>query len=122
MDASEESSILASTGCPPHIVSTLIQFAAKYRDSISLAESNARSPNSGGGGNSVIKNRRLGTRALVRIAKRVAALPWDDDLHMTIRRALLADFLPPVERMALDNIFLEADIRPRAPAVRILPK
>ncbi|KAH8112896.1 AAA domain-containing protein [Phellopilus nigrolimitatus] len=106
MDTEEESALLRATGCPPAVVSALIAFAVKYRDNMSASDTN----HSAG---SVMKNRKLGTRALVRMARRVAEVPWDDDLHVMIRRAVLADFLPPVERMNLDSLLAEAEIMQR---------
>jgi hypothetical protein len=66
----------------------------------------------------VQKNRKLGTRAMVRIARRLAWFPQDDDLNAIIGRSLLSDFLPAVERMNLDTLLLGSGIKRRAPAVR----
>ncbi|KAF7986115.1 hypothetical protein HWV62_41553 [Athelia sp. TMB] len=100
MTASEESAVLAATGCPLSLISTLIPFANKYRESMSA--------------DTVQKNRKLGTRSLVRIARRVAAFPNDDDLHGLITRSLLAEFLPAVERMNLDELLEDAGIKKKS--------
>ena len=118
MDSEEESALLLSTGCPKSVVSTLIRFAIKYRESMPNSDANAQR-NVGGGGSGIMKNRKLGTRSLLRIAKRIAVVPWDDDLYMLIRRAVLADFLPPTEKMALDTLFTEVDVIPRADSVSV---
>lgn len=115
MDGAEESALLRATGCPEAIVSLLISFAIKYRENMSLADS--RTGAGPGGSAGVMKNRKLGTRSLIRMARRVAAAPWDDDLYTLIRRVVLADFLPPVERMELDSLFAEIGIAPRTSTV-----
>ncbi|GLB39985.1 putative von Willebrand factor (vWF) type A domain [Lyophyllum shimeji] len=102
MDRREETDVLRATGCPPHLVETLLSFAEKYRQSMS--EDN------------VLKNRKLGTRSLVRIARRLALLPKDDDLHAIISRSLLAEFLPAMERTNLDTLLKESNIEPRTPS------
>lgn len=96
MDQKEESHILALTGCSPDIVDTLISFADKYRQSMSA--------------DNILKNRKLGTRTLVRIARRLATFPQDDDLNAIISRSLLAEFLPAVERMNLETLLDESKI------------
>ena len=97
MDAEEESALLLATGCSPSVVSSLMTFATKYRESISAE--------------TTTKQRKLGTRALVRIARRIAQYPWSDDLHLLLSRALLAEFLPPVERMNLDLLLADAGVQ-----------
>jgi hypothetical protein len=101
MDEVEEGAILLATGCSTLHVNTLLSFADKYRQSMSF--------------DSVQKNRKLGTRSLVRIARRLARFPQDDDLSSIINRSLLAEFLPAVERMNLDNLLEESDIKKRNP-------
>jgi von Willebrand factor A domain-containing protein 8 len=103
MTQEEEVSILLETGCSPDIVETLVTFAEKYRQSMSS--------------DSVQKNRKLGTRALVRIARRLAWFPQDDNLNAIIGRSLLSEFLPAVERMNLDTLLLGSGIKRRASAV-----
>ena len=100
MTPSEESAVLAATGCPPSLISTLIPFANKYRESMSA--------------DTVQKNRKLGTRSLVRIARRAAKFPNDEDLHGLITRSLLAEFLPAVERMNLDELLEDAGIKKKS--------
>lgn len=66
------------------------------------------------------KQRKLGTRALVRIARKIAQYPWDDDLHLLLSRALLAEFLPPVEKMNLDVLLADAGIQKRSSFVSLI--
>ncbi|KAI9056427.1 hypothetical protein FKP32DRAFT_1599153 [Trametes sanguinea] len=101
MSEAEEAHVLLQTGCRPAIVNTLLKFADKYR--------------SGTTSDAVQKNRKLGTRSLIRIARRVAKFPSDDDLHTLLSRALLAEFLPATEAMNLQNIFEECGINKRTP-------
>ncbi|KAI0372412.1 hypothetical protein BV20DRAFT_939833 [Pilatotrama ljubarskyi] len=101
MSQAEEAHILLQSGCPAPIVDTLLKFADKYRSSMAS--------------DAVQKNRKLGTRSLIRIARRVAQFPVDDDLHTLLSRALLADFLPATETMNLQNIFEECGIEKRTP-------
>ena len=107
MDEAEESTILLRTGCAPEHAKTLLMFADKYRRTMSS--------------DSVQKNRKLGTRSLVRIAKRLAKFPWDDDLHKIICRSVLAEFLPAAERMTLDILFEECGIKHKPALVRQPP-
>jgi len=104
MDAAEENEILVGTGCSSNIIKSLLSFAEKYRQSLSA--------------DSVQKNRKLGTRALVRIATRLARFPQDDDLNALISRSLLAEFLPAMERITLDTLLQEAGIIKRSACVR----
>ncbi|KAL5520838.1 hypothetical protein ACEPAF_2841 [Sanghuangporus sanghuang] len=112
MDTDEETSLLLSTGCPRPVVALLLSFTSKYREAMSSNDSVTKGGSGSGG--SMIKNRKLGTRTLLRIARRIATVRWDDDLYNHIRRAVLADFLPPTEKMALDTIFAESRITPRS--------
>jgi len=100
MDAAEEAAILLETGCSPTIIKTLLSFAEKYRQSLSA--------------DTVQKNRKLGTRSLVRIATRLAKFPQDNDLNRMISRSLLAEFLPAIERMNLDTLLQEAGMTRRS--------
>lgn len=104
MDAQEEGAILRATGCPEYVISILLEFADKYRKSLSS--------------DNIIKNRRLGTRTLVSIARRVAAAPQDVDLYDLISRALLAEFLPAVEKMNLNTLLEDSEIFKRTEPVR----
>ncbi|OJT05693.1 von Willebrand factor A domain-containing protein 8 [Trametes pubescens] len=101
MSQPEESHILLQTGCPATIVDKLLMFADKYR--------------SGMTSDAVQKNRKLGTRSLIRIARRIAQFPADDDLYTLLSRALLAEFLPPTELINVQNIFEECGIEKRTP-------
>jgi hypothetical protein len=103
MPPEEETSVLLETGCPTLVVRTLLSFASSYRASMS--------------GDDVQKNRKLGTRSLVRIARRLAQFPQDGDLGAVIGRSLLADFLPAAERVNLDALQLEAGISRKPPLV-----
>lgn len=94
MDQEEEAAILLETGCSGNLVTTLLTFAEKYRQSLSA--------------DAVMKNRKLGTRTLVRIAKRLAR--GDEDLYGVISRSLLAEFLPAMERLNLENLLTEVGI------------
>jgi hypothetical protein len=104
MDTAEETAILLETGCSSNIIETLISFAEKYR--LSLSD------------DIVQKNRKLGTRSLVRIATRLAKFPQGDDLNAVISRSLLAEFLPAMERMNLDTLLQETGIMKSSPRVR----
>lgn len=107
MPPSEEAHVLQQTGCPVAIIDTLLRFAEKYRAGMTA--------------DAVQKNRKLGTRALIRIARRVARFPADgDDLHAMLSRALLAEFLPATETMNLQNIFEECGINKRTPPVGLV--
>ncbi|KAI0327509.1 hypothetical protein GY45DRAFT_1355662 [Cubamyces sp. BRFM 1775] len=108
MSQAEEAHILLQTGCRASVVETLLKFADKYR--------------SGMTSDAVQKNRKLGTRSLLRIARRVAKFPEDDDLHTLLSRALLAEFLPATETMNLQNIFEECGIKQRTPAFNPPPE
>ena len=96
MSPQEEARILRDTGCAREDVSTLLSFADTYRASLSA--------------DNVLKQRKLGTRTLVRIAKRLAKFPEDHDLHGIISRSLLAEFLPAVERLNLETLLVDAGI------------
>ncbi|KZS88617.1 hypothetical protein SISNIDRAFT_417941 [Sistotremastrum niveocremeum HHB9708] len=99
MEEDEESSLLLGTGCPPATVKILLNFATKYRQTMSS--------------DTVQKNRKLGTRSLIRIARRLAQFPWDDDLYPIFSRAVLLDFLPPAERTNVVTIMEESGIKQR---------
>ena len=93
MATEEESTILAQTGCSPGVINVLLNFADKYRSRMTS--------------DAVQKNRKLGTRALRRLASRLAKFPADSDLRTLLSQAILAEFLPPTESMNLDIIFDE---------------
>ncbi|KAI1792782.1 AAA domain-containing protein [Ganoderma leucocontextum] len=109
MSHAEEAHLLLQTGCPHPVVDTLLRFADRYRTSMTA--------------DAVQKNRKLGTRALMRIARRVAQFPSaEPDLHVLLSRALLAEFLPATEAMNLLNIFEETGIKKRTPAFNPSPE
>ena len=112
MSRAEEAYVLLQTGCAAPTVDTLLDFADRYRLSMTA--------------DAVQKNRKLGTRALLRIARRVAQLPKaaagdgdGADLHVLLSRAVLAEFLPATEAMNLQRIFEETGIKKRTPAVSV---
>lgn len=107
MDAAEEAAILLWTGCPQALVDTLLVFADKYRHSLSSEN--------------VLKNRKFGTRSLVRIARRLALYPQDTDLQDIIQRSLLAEFLPATEKMNLLTLFEDSNIFKKTAPVRLFP-
>ncbi|KAJ7443890.1 AAA domain-containing protein [Mycena galericulata] len=121
MEHAEERAILLATGCNEDAVERMLAFAERYR--VSMSE------------DSVQKNRKLGTRSLVRIARRIAlgssahAEPAVDaegdaggwDLRAVLSRTLLLEFLPAVERMNIDAVFEEAGIYRVAPAYNPTP-
>ena len=82
---------------------TLLAFAEKYRASMTS--------------DVVQKNRKLGTRALIRLARRLGRFPHDSDLRSLLRQAILAEFLPRTETMNLDVIFEDCGLKERTPAV-----
>ncbi|KAI0786986.1 AAA domain-containing protein [Abortiporus biennis] len=108
MTTSEESSVLLQTGCPPHLVNSLLEFAEKYRASMTS--------------DVVQKNRKLGTRALVRLAKRLAKYPDNPDLHALLSQAILAEFLPATETMNLEVIFEQCGIKKFTPPFNPSPE
>jgi hypothetical protein len=103
MDAAEEAAILLETGSPQAMVDTLLRFAGKYRRNMSSETAQ--------------KSRKLGTRSLVRIARRFSRFPSDLDLHTVISRSLLAEFLPASEQMSLNSLLDESGIRKRVTLV-----
>ncbi|KAJ7768600.1 AAA domain-containing protein, partial [Mycena maculata] len=106
MEHDEERAILLATGCDERAIARMLAFAERYRASMSE--------------DSVQKNRKLGTRSLVRIARRIAladaADAGDWGLRAVLSRTLLLEFLPGVERMNVDLLFEEAGLRRVAPA------
>lgn len=103
MDLHEESDILLATGCPKELVDTLLRFAEKYRQSISA--------------DNVLKSRRLGTRSLVRIARKLAMFPKSFDLNFILSQSLLAEFLPAMERLNLNTLLEDSNICGRSAIV-----
>lgn len=96
MHSTEELTVLLSTGCPAPVAKQLLDFAERYRLTLSVEN--------------LQKSRKLGTRSLVRIAKRIAAFPDDSHLRHLLRETLLAEFLPITERSSLEALFTELQI------------
>ncbi|XP_006455343.1 hypothetical protein AGABI2DRAFT_226806 [Agaricus bisporus var. bisporus H97] len=107
MDVQEETDILRATGCPSELVDTLLRFAGKYRETISA--------------DNVLKSRRLGTRSLVRIARKLAMFPDSLDLHLTLAQSLLAEFLPAMERLNLNTLLEDSNIIRRSQTFYLSP-
>jgi hypothetical protein len=104
MSRDEESTVLSQTKCIPETVDKILQFAELYRSRIAT--------------DSVQKNRKLGTRALVRIARRMATFPdGQEALYNLINQAILSEFLPTTEKANLEDLFEECEIRNPAPKV-----
>lgn len=106
MGQKEEFDILEATGCPKPIIDILLSFADKYRQSMSA--------------DNVLKNRKLGTRSLVRIARRIAFAPEGVDLYAIIHQSLLAEFLPATEKINLNTLLEDCNIFKRTAAVCLL--
>ncbi|KAJ7165324.1 AAA domain-containing protein [Mycena filopes] len=107
MARAEETAILRATGCAVDSIERMLDFAERYR--ASMAEDN------------VLKSRRLGTRALVRVARRIGAVGGaegeaEGDLRALLSRTLLLEFIPAVERMNVEQLFDDAGIARGAPA------
>lgn len=68
----------------------------------------------------VLKNRKLGTRSLVRVARRLALYPQDTDLQALLRRSLLGEFLPATEKMNLNALLEDSNIFKSTPPVRFV--
>ena len=106
MPHAEEAHLLLQTGCAAPVVDALLRFADRYRTGMTA--------------DAVQKNRKLGTRALLRIARRAAQYPAAaDDLHALLARGVLAEFLPATEAMNLGNILEETGIKKRSQAVSV---
>ena len=106
MGRAEEAELLLRTGCPPANVDALLKFAGAYRTRMVPADG-------------ALRVRRLGTRALLRIARRLARFPWDQDVRSMLERALLMEFLPAAEKAGVEELLEEAGIRKISPVVRL---
>ena len=113
MPRAEERTVLLQTGCSPSTVDTLLDFADRYRARFTGADSGARSSLH------TQKNRKLGTRALVRICRRMAQASDVEDLRILLERAVLKEFLPRTEAMSLDELFEECGVPRKSPPVRL---
>ena len=103
MDTCEEAVILEATGCPLHFVDSLLLFAERYRNSIST--------------DNVVKTRKLGTKTLVRLARKIALYPQNVDLFDMLQQALLAEFLPATEKISLDTLLADSGLIKGSPPV-----
>ena len=106
MDRAEEAELLLRAGCPPANVDALLKFAGAYRTRMVPADG-------------ALRVRRLGTRALLRIARRLARFPWDQDVRSMLERALLMEFLPATEKAGVEELLEEAGIRKISPVVSL---
>jgi len=108
MSRAEERQILVShstDGCQPCVVETLLNFAEEYRGSMA-EESNA------------LRKRKLGTKTLVRVVRRIGVEKGEVDLYAIINRVLLVEFLPAAERMSLELLLGDVGIDKKTPPVR----
>lgn len=103
MTTEEESHVLLQTGCPQPFVQALLSFAEKYRAGMTS--------------DAVQKNRKLGTRALVRLANRLAKYSHEQDLRSLLSQAILSEFLPAAEALTLNSIFESCGIKKVTPPV-----
>jgi von Willebrand factor A domain-containing protein 8 len=101
MSMAEEKSLLVAAGADQSLASVLVTFATKYRQSLEEEKTQRR--------------RKLGTRALVRAAKYFAISTAN--LHALLCRALLTEFLPQTERMLIEGLLDDCNIKPRATPV-----
>lgn len=103
MSPQEERAVIEAhaPGCPKEILDKLLHFAHRYR---------ALSSNTNVG---LAKSRRLGTRALVRMARRLAVLPASTDMRNLVARNLLVDFLPRTTRELVSRLLDECGLRLR---------
>ncbi|KAH9164938.1 AAA domain-containing protein [Lactarius sanguifluus] len=108
MGRSEEAALLLRTGCPSHHVDALLGFASTYRTRMAPSEG-------------ALRVRRLGTRALLRIARRLARFPWDQDTRRMLERALLVDFLPATEKAGVEELLEDAGMKKISPAFHPAP-
>jgi hypothetical protein len=64
-----------------------------------------------------LRVRWLGTRALLRVARRLARFPWDQDVRRMLERALLTEFLSATEKAGVEELLEDAGIKKISPAV-----
>lgn len=107
MGREEEAALLLRTGCLPTHVDVLLGFATAYRTRMAPADG-------------ALRVRRLGTRALLRIARRLARFSWDLDVRTMLERALLTEFLPATEKVGVEELLEENGFKKISPAVRVL--
>lgn len=95
MNLAEERSLLVATGCPTHLVDLMETFAIQYRAITSNVGSKAR---------------KLGTKSLLRMAKRLARFPHED-LRTMLERALLVQFLPITEKDQIEDLMVQVGLQ-----------
>jgi hypothetical protein len=101
MSAAEELKVIvARSGAEPAALSQLMDFAGRYR---ALAADPALGLDA---------SRRLGTRSLIRVATRLARHS-STDLHDTLARTLLIEFLPRTTSTLVQTALAESDLRKR---------
>ncbi|KAF8830095.1 hypothetical protein HHX47_DHR2000623 [Lentinula edodes] len=113
MSSSEERTVLVNTGCDPAVVDLLLTFAEKYRQRMDIGVSSANVGNGHNSSSAVQRNRKLGTRTLIRISKRLALFPQEasqETLRKIFDHALLSEFLPTTERMVLNGLLEEVGL------------
>jgi hypothetical protein len=107
MGRSEEAALLLRTGFLSAHVDALLGFAAAYRTRMAPADG-------------ALRVRRLETRALLRIARRLARFLRDLDVRSMLERALLTEFLPTTEKAGVEELLEVSGIKKISPAVRVL--
>lgn len=102
MSAVEERQVIqVRTNCPSDHLDKLLDFAARYRSlskDVTLGLS---------------KSRRLGTRALIRMAARLAKFPDSTDFYALVSRNLLMDFLPRTTKELVRRVLDDSGLHPR---------
>ncbi|CAO1629064.1 unnamed protein product [Sympodiomycopsis kandeliae] len=99
-DEEEMEIVCAQSNCSPDRLESLFAFARRYRELSS-------DPSLG-----LDKSGRLGTRSLIRMAKRLAEYP-QTDLRSLLERNLLVEFLPRTNRDLVRNTLSECGLYPR---------
>lgn len=99
-EVEEREIVAAQSGCSLDRLERLFIFTKRYRELSS-------DPSLG-----LDKSRRLGTRSLIRIAKRLAEYP-ETDLRVLLERNLLVDFLPRTNRDLVRTTLSECGLHPR---------
>ena len=120
MSRSEERAVLLKTGCAPDVVDALQSFAESYRTQ--TGSLNGGEKGTQGQTHSAIKNRRLGTRTLVRMAERLkteADVGGRVDLWSLVERTLLTEFMPPTERMVIQDLLAASQVEKGSGQVQI---
>ncbi|KAI0036975.1 AAA domain-containing protein [Vararia minispora EC-137] len=108
MPRTEERAVMQAAGCPAGILEPLLAFAEKYRATLTADSS--------------LRNRRLGTRALVRVARRLALNDGaGEGVFELLSRALLTEFLPALERATLEELMRDCGFTPTLPAFHPAP-